>query len=150
MRMRPGSWVAGAVLLASTACASSGGGGAATTIDNAYGAMSSESAVGQFLDAAKRSDYQLMARLFGTRAGPAERTHGRVETEQRMYILASLLQHQSYSLRRMPVAEEEGQQRVAADMVGTRNGDVSVPFVVSNNNGRWFVEQIRTESLTGS
>ena len=150
MRARRGSWVvAGAVLLASTACASSGG-GAATTIDSAYGAMSSESAVGQFLDAAKRSDYKLMSRLFGTRAGPAEQTFGRVETEQRMYILAALLQHRSYSLRRMPVAEEEGHERVTADMVGTRNGDVVVPFVVANNKGRWFVEQIGTDALSGN
>lgn len=149
MRVRPGSWVAGAILLATAGCASSGG-GAPTTIEGAYGALSAESAVGQFLDAAKRQDFQLMSRLFGTRSGPAEKSMGRVETEQRMYILASLLRHSSYSLRRMPVAEEENQQRIAADMVGTRSGNVVVPFLAANNNGRWFVEQIGTESLTGN
>jgi hypothetical protein len=150
MRVRPGSWVAGVILLGTTACASSGGGASGTTIDSAYGALTAESAVGQFLDAAKRSDYQVMSRLFGTREGPANERNGRIETEQRMYILASLLRHSSYSLRRVPVAEADGQNRIAADMVGTRYGNVSVPFLTSNNKGRWFVEQIGTESLTGT
>lgn len=150
MRVRPGSWVAGVILLSLTACASSGGGGdSAATIESAYGALSAESAVGQFLDAAKRSDYQLMSRLFGTREGPAAERNGRIETEQRMYVLASLLRHDSYSLRRVPVAEAEGQNRIAADMVGTRQGNVSVPFLASNNRGRWFVESIGTDALTG-
>lgn len=149
MRVKPGSWVAVAFLAVTSACASSGGSAGGATIDSAYGALSAEAAVSQFLDAAKRSDYQLMARLFGTRNGPASETLGRIEVEQRMYILASLLQHQSYELRRVPVAEEEGQNRVAADMVGTRNGDVTVPFLASNNRGRWFVEEIATEALTG-
>lgn len=148
MRARSGSWVAAAILVLTAACATSGGGGA-PTIETAYGALTAESAVGQFLDAAKRNDYQLMSRLFGTRNGPAEGRLGRVEVEQRMYILASILRHQSYSLRRMAVAEGEGQQRVAADMVGTRNGDVTVPFLAAVNDGRWFVEQIQTEALTG-
>lgn len=147
--VRPGSWVAvGVILLGTTACASSGSANG-TTIDSAYGALTAESAVGQFLDAAKRNDYQVMSRLFGTLDGPAAEKNGRVETEQRMYILASLLRHQSYSLERMPVAEAEGQNRIAAMMVGTRNGNVTVPFVASNNQGRWFVEKIGTESLTG-
>ena len=148
MRARTGSWVAAAILVLTAACASSGG-GPAPTIETAYGALSAESAVGQFLDAAKRNDYQVMSRLFGTRDGPAERRLGRVEVEQRMYILSSILRHESYALRRMAVAEGEGQQRVAADMVGTRNGDVTVPFLTVYNDGRWFVEQIQTEALTG-
>jgi hypothetical protein len=139
--------VAGTILLVTTACAS-GGGGSTATVDSAFGALSAESAVGHFLDAAKRSDYQLMSRLFGTRQGPAEKTLGRLETEQRMFVLAALLQHNSYELRRLPVAEAEGQRRVAADMVGTRQGNVVVPFLTSVNNGRWFVEQIGTEWLS--
>lgn len=148
MRARSGSWVAAAALLFTAACASSGGGGAAT-IETAYGALSAESAIGQFLDAAKRNDYQLMSRLFGTRDGPAEQRMGRQEVEQRMYILASLLQHDSYSMHREPFGEGEGQQRLAVDMVGTRNGDVTVPFVAALNRGRWFVERIDTQRLTG-
>jgi len=149
MRVRTGSWLAAAVLVSSSACAS-GGGGSAPTIDEAYGALSAESAVGQFLDAAKRSDYRLMSRLFGTRDGPAERQLGRVEVEQRMFVLASILAHDTYSLRPMGVAEGEGKQRVLVEMVGTRSrtGTATVPFITAANGGRWFVEQIMTESLT--
>jgi len=150
MNVRPGSWVAAAILLLTTACASSGGSGSAATIESSFGALSAESAVGQFLDAAKRKDYNLMSRLFGTREGPATETLGRIETEQRMYVLAAFLRHESYTLRRVPVAEAEGQRRVVADMVGTRNGSVAVPFLASVSKGRWFVEQITTEALSGS
>jgi hypothetical protein len=149
MRVKPGSWVAVAFLAVTSACASSGSSSGGATIESAYGALSAESAVGQFLDAANRSDFQLMARLFGTRDGPASEDLGRVEVEQRLYILGSLLRHQSYELRRVPVAEEEGQHRIAVDMVGTRNGDVTVPFLAANDGGRWFVEEIMTEALTG-
>lgn len=148
MRVSSGFLLAAAVVLSSASCASSGGGSAAT-IEQAYGALSAESAVGQFLDAAKRNDYQLMSRLFGTRDGPAVDRLGRIEVEQRMFVLAAFLKHDSYSMRRMPVAEAEGQQRLAVDMVGTRNGDLTVPFLTVVSKGRWFVEQIRTESLRG-
>lgn len=150
MRARTGSRLAAAVALSmgAAACASGGGGGASPTIEDAYGALSAESAVGQFLDAAKRNDYGLMARLFGTTDGPAIERMGRVEVEQRMFVLASILRHQSYSLRPMGVAEAEGKRRVIAEMVGTRNGDATVPFVAASNQGRWFVEQIMTDDLT--
>lgn len=150
MRVRSGSRAALAVTLVVTAaCASGGGGGGSPTIEDAYGALSAESAVGQFLDAAKRNDYALMARLFGTTEGPAVERIGRVEVEQRMFVLASILRHQSYSLRRMSIAQEEGKQRIIAEMVGTRNGDATVPFVAASNRGRWFVEQIMTDDLSG-
>lgn len=129
-------------------CASSGGGGNLMTVDSGYGAASAESAVGQFLDAAKREDYRLMSRLFGTERGPAEDRLGEVEVQQRMFVLASLLRHQSYGLRAMPVAEAEGKLRYVADMVGTRNGNVSVPFIAVSSRGRWFVEQIVTDAIT--
>lgn len=150
MRARHGSLLATGVALtmAVSACASGGGGGAGPTIEDAYGALSPESAVGQFLDAAKRNDYGLMARLFGTTQGPAIERMGRVEVEQRMFVLASILRHQSYSLRPMGVAAAEGKRRVIAEMVGTRNGDATVPFVAALNRGRWFVEQVMTDDLT--
>lgn len=137
---------AGLIVLTLAACASGGG---LSEGREAYGALSAQSAVAQFLDAANRSDYRLMARLFGSSDGPAEGELGRVEVEQRMFVLASLLRHASYSLREMDVAMEGGGRRVIADMVGTRNGDVSVPFGTAVNQGRWYVEQIFTDPLTG-
>ncbi|MCG8469705.1 MAG: hypothetical protein MJB57_16120 [Gemmatimonadetes bacterium] len=141
----------GMTLLAGVGLAgcASGSGGSPPTIEEAYGALSAESAVGQFLDAAKRADYQLMSRLFGTTDGPAEEDLGRIEVEQRMFVLASLLRHDSYGLRPMGITEAEGKTRVIADMVGTRNGSVSVPFIAASSRGRWFVERILTDALTG-
>ena len=136
------------VALSAVGCASGTGGGS-STVGEGFGALSGESAVGQFLDAVKRNDYRLMSRLFGTERGPAEDRFGRVEVEQRMFVLAGLLQHISYGLRAMPVAEAEGKLRYIADMVGTRYGNVSVPFIAVSSRGRWFVEQIVTDGLSG-
>ncbi len=147
MRVRHGSWLAVAMVSVLAACAS-GGGNRPLSQSETYGALSAESAVSQFLDAAKRNDYRLMARLFGTREGPAERDLGRVEVEQRMFILASLLRHESYALRSVGISEAEGKQRILAEMTGTRNGAVRVPFVLVSSGGRWFVEQIVTDDLT--
>ncbi len=144
------AWGMALVIAGAAGCASGGGGGATPTIDQAYGASSAESAVAEFLDAARRNDYGLMARLFGTTDGPAVESLGRPEVEQRMFILASLLRHQSYSLRPMSIAEAEGKQRVIAEMVGTRNGDATVPFIAASNRGRWFVERVLTDNLTSS
>lgn len=134
--------------LALIGCASGrvGAAGAGTE----YGASSAELAVAEFLDGVGRRDYPAMARLFGTPDGPAERRWGRVETEQRMFVLAGFLSYRSYRLRPLPVSEDGGRARWIADMTGTRQGNVSVPFIVAPHRGRWFVERILTESLAGS
>ncbi len=134
--------------LALIGCASGRAGAAGS--GTGYGASSAESAVAEFLEGVGRRDYPAMARLFGTREGPAERRWGRVETEQRMFVLAGLLSYRSYRLRPLPVGEDGGRARWIADMAGTRRGDVSVPFIVAPHRGRWFVERIVTESLAGS
>lgn len=115
-----------------------------------YGAESAESAVARFLEGVRGGDYPAMARVFGTAGGPAERRWGRGETEQRMFILAGLLAHRSHRLRPLPVAESVGTARWVAELEGTRGGDVSVPFVVAVSEGRWFVERILTDVLSGS
>ena len=138
-------FVAGLALMG---CASGRAGAAGAGTE--YGAPSAEAAVAEFLDGVGRRDYPAMARLFGTAEGPAERRWGRVETEQRMFVLAGLLSHRAYRLRALPVGEDGGRARWIADMAGTRQGDVSVPFIVAPHRGRWFVERIVTESLAGS
>ena len=127
-------------------CASRGGAGAGYGAD-LYGAESAEAAIGRFLDAARLGDYPAMARLFGTDEGPAERRWGRAETEQRMFVLASLLAPRAWQLRPNPVAGGGGASRWMVDLTGTRNGDVSVPFIIVSDGNRWFVERIATEGL---
>ena len=115
-----------------------------------YGAESAESAVARFLEAVRGGDYPAMARVFGTAGGPAERRWGRGETEQRMFILAGVLAHRSHRLRPLPMAASRGTARWVAELEGTRRGDVSVPFVLAAHEGRWFVERIVTDMLSGS
>lgn len=132
--------------LALVGCASRGGAGAAAGTD-LYGAESAEAAIGQFLEAARLRDYPAMARLFGTDEGPAERRWGRVETEQRMFVLARLLAPRAWKLRPNPVAGAGGASRWVVDLTGTRNGEASVPFIIVSDGNRWFVERIGTEGL---
>ncbi len=127
-------------------CASRGDAGTRPGMD-IYGAESAEAAIARFLDAARLRDYPAMARLFGTDEGPADRRWGRAETEQRMFVLARLLAPRAYELRPNPVSAAGGASRWMVDLTGTRNGDVSVPFITVSDGSRWFVERIGTEGL---
>ena len=127
-------------------CASRGDAGTRPGMD-IYGAESAEAAIARFLDAARLRDYPAMARLFGTDEGPADRRWGRAETEQRMFVLASLLAPRAYELRPNPVSAAGGASRWMVELTGTRNGDVSVPFLIVSDGSRWFVERIGTEGL---
>ncbi len=146
MRGTKSGWGGGLAAAAVLVGCASGGGLSQGSLE-AYGALSAETAVGQFLEAVQQRDYRTMARLFGTSDGPAERTLGVADVEQRMFYLATELQYESYSLRPVALTESGGRQRLAADMVGTRRGDITLPFITAQHRGRWFVEQIITDAL---
>lgn len=92
-----------------------------------------------------------MRRLFGTKDGPAEDAWGVQEVEQRMVVLSGMLLHQSYSLRPLELGYiREDQKGFVATIIGTRYGNVNVPITaVRTLSGRWFVEQLGVDSLTG-
>ena len=148
MRLR--SWVAGIAigtgLAFATGCASSHLSADETT----YGAQSADLAVRGFLDAAAGRRFTEMAHLFGTTDGPAEKEFGVDEVEQRMVVLSTLLEHQSYTLREPDLRVFGPDHRwFVADMIGTRKGDVEVPIVTARTSkDRWFVEQIDVGPLT--
>lgn len=143
-RILPGTT---ALLLLLSGCASGG----LSSDPSAYGAASADIAVRSFLDATADEDYARMGRLFGTRDGPAERKWGITDVEQRMVVMAKFLSHSSYEVRRRDLpATGEHRARFVAHLEGTRKGSVSVPVVaVQAESGRWFVEQVEMESLTG-
>lgn len=117
-----------------------------------YGSATSEMAVRSFLDGARAKDYSRMMRLFGTAAGPAVDRYGVKDVEQRMIVLAGLLQHESYDLRQADLAQL-GPDRVRweATLSGTRRGTVVVPVVtVPDRSGRWYVEVLNLDALTAS
>lgn len=129
-------------------CASSGGD---VLVDTTYGAASAEDAVRRFLDAAQEQEYSRMRELFGTRDGPAERKWGVQDVEQRMVVLSGMLIHESYSLRPLELGYIEANQRsFVARITGTRYGTVTLPITATQaKSGRWFVEQLGVDSLTG-
>lgn len=131
--------------LLASACATGGG----LSEDEAlYGAASAETAVRAFLEAAGEEDYRRMGRLFGTAEGPAERTMSRSELDQRMFILAAFLDHDTASVRRSQLTEGPNRIRFLVDLTGTRNGNVTVPFIATSSRGRWYVERVITDALS--
>lgn len=131
------------------ACASSGP--SPSSGEGPYGAVSSEAAVRGFLDAADAEDYRRMGQLFGTERGPAVDAFGIEEVEARMIVLSKLLQHTGYTLRQSNLAML-GPDRVRweAALEGSRNGNVVVPVItVPTGGGRWFVERLTLDALTG-
>ena len=134
--------------LAFSGCASTG---REVQVDSTYGAASAEDAVRRFLDAAQQQEYSRMRELFGTRDGPAERKWGVQDVEQRMIVLSGMLLHESYSLRPLELGYIGANQRsFVARIIGTRYGTVTLPITtIQARSGRWFVEQLGVDSLTG-
>lgn len=136
------------VLLAGTSCASGGHSLSGDPVN--YGSPTAEMAVRRFLNGVNGRDYMAMGRQFGTRQGPAEARMGTTELEQRMVVLATLLQHREYSLRREDLAQlGPHRNRFVAVLDGTREGRVSLPVITARTEtGRWFVERIEVDPLT--
>ncbi|HSM08712.1 MAG TPA: hypothetical protein VLA33_06810 [Gemmatimonadota bacterium] len=143
--------LAGALAFAATACGGVSQGAGVPSPVGGYGAATSENAVVQFLDAAQNEDYEGMWTVFGTAEGPAIERFGVQETEARMVVLSRLLKHRDYELR---VANLAGlgpnRTRYEVRMEGTRKGSVMVPFVTAHDaGGRWYVEQLDADRLSG-
>ena len=107
--------------------------------------------VERFLQAANTNDLQTMTRLFGTSDRTILELDGRQQAEQRMYLLASLLRHQDFSIqgqRSVP-----GRMNEAAEVMvelTQNNQKVMVPYlVVRREGGGWIIENIDVEALTG-
>jgi hypothetical protein len=115
-----------------------------------YGSPTAEMAVRRFLNGIDARDYMAMGRQFGTRQGPAEARMGTTQLEQRMIVLAGLLRHDDYSLRREDLAQlGPHRSRFVATLSGTREGEVALPFVTARTeDGRWYVERIDVNPLT--
>lgn len=115
-----------------------------------YGSPTSEMAVRRFFNGVNAKDYMAMGRQFGTREGPAEARLGTTNLEQRMVVLAGLLQHEELSLRREDLAQlGPHRSRFVATLTGTREGRVNLPVVTARTaEGRWYVERIEVDPLT--
>lgn len=148
MNPRTGGVLALLALLVASGCAS---GGHSLSGDPAnYGSPTAEMAVRRFLNGVGNRDFMFMGRQFGTREGPAEARMGTTELEQRMIVLAGLLEYEDYALRREDLAQlGPHRTRFVATLEGTREGRVSLPVVAARTEqGRWYVESIDVNPLT--
>ncbi len=106
--------------------------------------------VERFLRAANANDLGVMTELFGTERQTIAQREGQTQAERRVYVLASLLRHDDWSI--------VGQQTVPGRMMDatdllvrlSRGGEsVTVPFlVVRTRQGGWRIERIEVEPLT--
>lgn len=98
------------------------------------------------------SELQTMARLFGTRKGPIHTLYPRTEVEQRMVMLASILQHRDYRLEGEALVPGRVDEAVRVMVrVQSRETDVSVPFtLVRSASHGWLIEQFDAERITSS
>lgn len=118
----------------------------------APGAPAAPAAVERFLQLARDRDYAEMGWVFGTSDGPILRRDPVGQVEQRMYALASLLEHDGFVVGSgSPVAGRTG-TAIRFDVLLNRGTETfRVPFTtVVGPNSRWFVEQVAVESMGGS
>ncbi len=146
--MHRGSFAACLLAASLIGCASGSGGSTSGSMDEAYGAASAEEAVEGFVEAARVRDYRTMAGLFGTPDGPAVGRLGRAQVEQRMLVLASLMEHRSHRIRPASLSEGPDRVRLMVELSGGRADQVAVPVVAAQHGSRWFVERVVTEPLT--
>jgi hypothetical protein len=128
-----------------SACASSpvNQGGAQSTLAPAM-------TIERFLRAANQNDLDTMASLFGTREGSITRTWTRKEIDDRMFLLASLLRHNDYTLSAeqiVPGRRDEATQYTVN--LQLQAGPAQVPFILVRVGGQqWIIEQIGIERIT--
>lgn len=148
MRIRYRRYVVGALMVVLTACAGAERSPQARASQSPGPALMVE----RFLRAANANDLETMTQLFGTTDRTIVQLEGQQQAEERMYVLASLLRHDDWSI--------QGQQTVPGRMVNAtelmvrlKKGDVEpvVPFlVVRRSDGGWIIERIDVEAITGA
>ena len=106
--------------------------------------------VERFLQAANVNDLQTMGQLFGTKDRTIVQLDGRQQAEERMYVLASLLRHDDWSIqgqRTVPGRTEDATELLVR--IQRRSRAAVVPMlVVRRSSGGWIIERIDVEPLT--
>lgn len=115
------------------------------------GAPAPAAAVERFLQLAGEREYLEMGWLFGTAEGAVLARDPASEVEQRMFALATLLQNEGYEVgtgTSVPGRVGAAQRFEVRLRRGERQH--TVPLVaVRGPGGRWLVEQVDVEAITG-
>jgi hypothetical protein len=132
------------LLLAAAAC------GGRPAYSATPGGMAPGEVVERFLRAASQKQYGAMAELFGTPEGSVLQRDPRPDAERRMYAIASVLEHERFTLRdQSPVPGSATREMGITVQLVNRGRTVEVPFTaVPGPNGRWFVEKVDLERIT--
>jgi hypothetical protein len=113
------------------------------------GAAAPAAAVERLLRLSEARSYREMGQVFGTADGPVSGQWPSAEVEQRMYAIASILEHDRFVIRNeRPVPGRLGAAMVLTVEIVKGSKSTQVPFTVVRNGERWLVEQIELERLT--
>ena len=143
--MRLGRFLPVAVLLLAAAC-----GGRIPEPAGGPGAPASAGAVERFLQLAREDRYIEMGWIFGTTEGAAIGRWPDAEVEQRMYALATVLEHDSAVVERaVPVPGRLGSAETVQVRLRQGSRSYQVPFTTVQGPGRrWFVENVDVQAVT--
>ena len=113
------------------------------------GAAAPAASVERFLRLAQAKSYQEMGLVFGTKDGPIVRRDPARQVEQRMYAIASILQHERFTIaNEEPVPGRIGEAvRMTVSLTNGRQRK-QVPFISVRHGGGWLVEQVDLERIT--
>ena len=106
--------------------------------------------VEQFMRAANGKDLEAMGALFGTKEGPVVKKWPRREVEQRMFLIATELQHSDFQVtgeQMVPGRTEEATQLLVQLTKDDRKYTVPFTLVRYGKQG-WLIEQIKLDVLT--
>lgn len=115
------------------------------------GAPAAAAAVEKFFQLVEAKDYNEMGYVFGTADGPFMSQRDPGDAERQMYLIATILEHESFTLAsERPVPGRLG-RAVAFTVDMTQQGRAySVPVVaVLGDGSRWYVERVDLEAVTG-
>lgn len=134
-----------AILVLLAAC---GGGGRAMP-PGPVGAAAPAAAVERFLRLVESKNYREMGLVFGTKDGNVYRIDPARQVEQRMYAIASILEHESFSItneEQIPGRFGEA-VRMTVNLTSGRQRK-QVPFTAVRAGNTWLVEQVDLERIT--
>jgi hypothetical protein len=135
------------VLLAFVAACGGGGGGNVPA--GPVGAAAPSASVERFLRLVQAKNYREMGLVFGTREGSIYRVDPVPTVEKRMFAIASILDHQGFTLMsEEPIPGRIGEAVRMTVQLASGNRRRQVPFVVVRHGSGWLVEQVDLERIT--
>ncbi|HEX8670246.1 MAG TPA: hypothetical protein VF710_00075 [Longimicrobium sp.] len=134
-----------AILILAAAC----GGARTAPPPGPSGAAAPAAAVERFLRLVEAKNYREMGLVFGTKDGNIYRIDPARQVEQRMFAIASILEHESFSIaneEQIPGRFGEA-MRMTVNLTSGRQRK-QVPFTTVRSGGSWLVEQVDLERIT--